>query len=864
MRWIGRFLLFLISLGFLAGIAGIGAVGFILNHYSRDLPDYSQLKNYEPPIVTRIYAGNGNLLAEYAQEKRIFMPIETIPATVKNAFIAAEDQNFYEHGGVDFMAVARAMVTNLKNRGSGKRLIGASTITQQVAKNFLLTNEVSYERKIKEAVLSFRIDKAMTKDQILELYLNEIFLGQRAYGVAAAALTYFNKPLDDLTVAEAAYLAALPKAPNNYHPVKQHDAALERRNWVVGRMLEDGYIVSAQAELAKSSPLVSTIVETDSVYAPYFAEEVRREIEKKYGPDSLYKGGLAVRTSVDPVLQKIAQKTLRDGLMEYDRRHGWRGPVTHIKDMGDDWKDNLGGVADPDDMIDPWKLGVVVRATDDRAAIGFKDGTQKNMLLDGVSWARKSLQDGYALGVEITSVRQVLDKGDVVMIEDVAGKLILRQIPKIQGAIVALDPHTGRVLAVQGGWKAGVSSFNRATQAKRQPGSAFKPFVYLAGLDKGFTPATRVLDAPFTIEQAPGQYWSPENYSGEFYGPTPIRVGVEKSRNLMTVRLADHIGMETIVEYARKFGIMDDMKPFLSHALGSGETTLLRLTTAYGMLVNGGKKITPTFIDRIQDRHGKTVFSYDQRPCPNCGNLIRWDGQDAPDVPDDREQIADPRTAYQMVSILEGVVQRGTAKKLSELGLTLAGKTGTTNESKDTWFIGFSPDLVVGVFAGFDEPKSLGKKETGASIAAPIFGDFMKQALGDTPPSPFRIPPGVKLVRINADTGRTALPGDAHMIWESFVPGTEPNVDDYVLDTGVITGMGETYQPYSAGDTGANVTDPAMGAPVYNDGNVQTYSTDDPFTSFSRPGGTAPAPQAPAPAPAQPADPALTGTGGLY
>lgn len=866
MRWIGRFLLFLISLGFLAGIAGIGAVGFILNHYSRDLPDYSQLKNYEPPIVTRIYAGNGNLLAEYAQEKRIFMPIETIPATVKNAFIAAEDQNFYEHGGVDFMAVARAMVTNLKNRGSGKRLIGASTITQQVAKNFLLTNEVSYERKVKEAVLSFRIDKAMTKDQILELYLNEIFLGQRAYGVAAAALTYFNKPLDDLTVAEAAYLAALPKAPNNYHPVKQHDAALERRNWVIGRMLEDGYIVSAQAELAKSSPLVSTIVETDSVYAPYFAEEVRREIEKKYGPDSLYKGGLAVRTSVDPMLQKIAQKTLRDGLMEYDRRHGWRGAVTQIKDMGNDWQEKLSAVKDPDDMIDPWKLGVVVRATDDRAAIGFKDGTQKNILLDGVSWARKSLQDGYALGAEVASVRQVLDKGDVVMVEDVADKLILRQIPKIQGALVALDPHTGRVLAIQGGWKAGVSSFNRATQAKRQPGSAFKPFVYLAALDKGFTPATRVLDAPFTIEQAPGQYWSPENYSGEFYGPTPIRVGVEKSRNLMTVRLADHIGMETVVEYARKFGIMDDMKPFLSHSLGSGETTLLRLTTAYGMLVNGGKKITPTFIDRIQDRHGKTVFSYDQRPCPNCGNLIRWDGQDTPDIPDDREQIADPRTAYQMVSILEGVVQRGTAKKLSELGLTLAGKTGTTNESKDTWFIGFSPDLVVGVFAGFDEPKSLGKKETGASIAAPIFGDFMKQALGDTPPSPFRIPPGVKLVRINADTGRTALPGDAHMIWESFVPGTEPNVDDYVLDTGVITGMGESYQPYDSGNTGMDAPYPGTGTPTYNDGNVETYSTDDPFTSFSKPGpgnGTNAAPP-PTPQPAVPADPALTGTGGLY
>lgn len=860
MRWMGRFFLFLISVGFVAGIAGVGAIGFILNHYSRDLPDYSQLKDYEPPIVTRIYAGNGNLLAEYAQEKRIFMPVETIPAIVKDAFIAAEDKNFYTHGGVDFMAVARAIVQNLKNRGSGKRLIGASTITQQVAKNFLLTNEVSYERKIKEAILSFRIDKAMTKDQILELYLNEIFLGQRAYGVAAAALTYFNKPLDDLTVAEAAYLASLPKAPNNYHPVKNHDAALARRNWVIDRMLEDGYVVSAQAELAKSSPLVSTFDNTDTVYAPYFAEEVRREIEKKYGPESLYKGGLAVRTSVDPRLQKIAEKTLRDGLMAYDKRHGWRGPVTHIKDMGDDWKAKLAEVKAPDDIIDPWQMGVVVRADDDDAAIGFKDGSQKKIFLPGVSWARKCLQECYALGGEIASVRQVLEKGDVVMVEEVAGKLVLRQIPKVQGALVALDPHTGRVLAMQGGWKAGISSFNRATQAKRQPGSAFKPFVYLAALDKGFTPAQRVLDAPFTIEQAPGQFWSPVNYSGEYYGPTPIRVGVEKSRNLMTVRLADHIGMKTVVEYAQKFGIMDDMKPFLSYALGAGETTLLRLTTAYGMLVNGGKKITPTFIDRIQDRHGETVFSYDQRPCPNCGVLIRWDGQDAPDVPDTREQIEDPRTAYQMVSILEGVVQRGTAKKLSELGLTLAGKTGTTNESKDTWFIGFSPDLVVGVFAGFDEPKSLGKKETGASIAAPVFGDFMKQALGDTPIMPFRIPPGVKLVRINADTGRTAMPGDAHMIWEAFVPGTEPNVDDYVLDTGVVTGMGETYTPY--GTEGGEAY--PGGTPADPNAAVQTYpagNTSDPFTSFSHPGsGTT----SPPPAPAAPVDPSLSGTGGIY
>ncbi|MBN8521701.1 MAG: penicillin-binding protein 1A [Alphaproteobacteria bacterium] len=862
MRWIGRIFIFLISLGFLGLILGGAAAGFILHHYSRDIPDYSQLKDYEPPIVTRIYAGDGNLLAEYAQERRIFMPIHTIPAMVKHAFIAAEDQNFYTHRGVDFMAVARAMVTNVKNRGSGRRLIGASTITQQVAKNFLLTNEVSYERKIKEAILSFRIDKAMTKDQILELYMNEIFLGQRAYGVAAAALTYFNKPLDDLTISEAAYLAALPKAPNNYHPVRQRDAAIARRNWVIGRMVEDGYITAGQAELAISSPLINTDMKTQEVDAPYFAEEVRREIEKKYGPESLYKGGLAVRTSVDPRLQNIAQQTLRQGLMDYDRRYGWRGPVTQITDMGDAWNEKLKSVKAPDDMISPWQLAVVIRAYDDRANLGFIDGTQKNILLEQVTWARKSGQK------EISSVRQVMDKGDVVMVEEVGGKLMLRQIPKIQGALVALDPHTGRVLAMQGGWKAGVSSFNRATQAQRQPGSAFKPFIYLAALDKGFTPAKRVLDAPFTLEQAPGQFWSPENYSGEFYGPTPIRVGMEKSRNLMTVRLADHIGMDTVVEYTKKFGIMDDMKPFLSNALGAGETTLMRLTTAYGMIVNGGKKITPTFIDRVQDRRGKTIFSDDTRPCPNCGPLIRWDGQNVPDVVDQREQIQDPRTAYQMVSILEGVIQRGTARALSELGLTLGGKTGTTNDSKDTWFIGFSPDLVVGVFVGFDDPKSMGEKETGASVSAPIFGAFMKQALGDEPPMPFRIPPGIKLVRINAATGRTAMPGDSNVIWESFVTGTEPNLDDYVLDTGVVTGLGESYMPYGASPDDApydpNNAYPPADTPVYQDGQVETYRPDDPFTSFSRPSNDLPDQTMPAPPPAIEPDPTLTGTGALY
>lgn len=881
MRWLGRLFLALFSLGFFGVILAIGGAALTIAHYGRDLPDYSQLKRYEPPIITRIYAGDGRLLAEYAQERRIFVPVESMPTMVKNAFIAAEDQNFYTHPGVDIMAIGRAAVLNFLHKGG--RLKGASTITQQVAKNFLLTNERSYERKIKEAILSTRMEKAMSKNQILELYLNEIYLGQRSYGVAAAAQTYFDKRLDDLNIAEIAYLAALPKAPNNYHPVRNHNTAITRRNWVIDRMQEDGYITSSQADLARAMPLAMTLKdESDVVSAPFFAEEVRRQLKTQYGEDSLYKGGLAVRTSIDPKLQMIAEKSLRNGLMAYDRRHGWRGPVKHFDSL-DDWHAQLISVDEPADMPDNWILAVVLESAPQSAKIGFADKNTGILSLPGVAWARACLEDCYALGPEITGVNDVLKKGDVVLVErnEKDKSWILQQIPKAQGALIAMDPHTGRVLAIQGGWKYGSSQFNRATQAKRQPGSAFKPFVYLAALDKGFTPATRVLDAPFTMEQSPGSYWNPTNYSGEYYGPTPIRVGVEKSRNLMTVRLADHLGMKTVVEYAKRFGIADDMKPYLSYALGAGETTLLKLTAAYGMLVNGGKKITPTIIDRIQDRRGETIYSYDRRPCPNCGKLIRWDGQSTPEVPDGREQIADERTAYQMVSILEGVVQRGTGAKLAALGRPLAGKTGTTNKSKDSWFVGFSPDLVVGVFVGFDEPKSLGKKETGASTAAPIFGDFMQEALKDTPPAPFRVPPGIKNVRINADTGRAAGPGDKDVIWEAFVTGTEPNLDDYVLDNNVIGG-GQAVDPslasgdsaYGYGENPVAVENPSIydspQTPPPMEQEPFTPSTNDSFTSFSNERGASPA----APTPVAPVYPLpetpssgkseINGTGGLY
>ncbi|MBI1300906.1 MAG: PBP1A family penicillin-binding protein [Alphaproteobacteria bacterium] len=799
MRYLWYGFLGLFSVGFIGAVVAVSAFLYILHYYAQDLPDYTQLRKYEPPIVTRLYAGDGHLLAEFAQEKRVFVPLEFIPEHVKESFIAAEDQNFYRHSGVDVKAVIRAMFTNIKNAGTGRRPEGASTIAQQVAKNFFLTNEVSYIRKIKEAILAYRMYQTLGKDRILELYLNEIYLGGGAYGVAAASLYYFGKSLEKLTIAEVSFLAALPKAPNNYHPVRHHEKALDRRNWVIERMLEENYISPAQAELATLAPLEIREDTAISVDAPYFAEEVRRELSERYGEDSLYKGGLVVKTSVDPSLQELADQSLRNGLMEYDMRHGWRGSLTNFQSM-DDWRRQLSEIERPEGMLREWFLAVVLDVSDDQALLGFEDPElQGTIKLDDVKWARKYLDEGYALGPEVTSISNLLKVGDVLMVENkpvnAEQLFLLRQVPIIQGALIALDPHTGRILAMQGGWnyRYGGSEFNRATQADRQPGSAFKPFVYLAALDKGFTPATLVLDAPFVLEDEVSGTWKPTNYSNEFYGPTPIRVGVEKSRNLMTVRLADFLGMDLIAKYSDHFGITEKMQPLLANSLGATETTLLKMTAAYGMLANGGKKITPTFIDRIQDRYGKTIFKHDQRPCENCGDLIKWEEQPVPNVPDVREQIADPRTAYQMVSIMEGVIQRGTAMRLRDLNRPLAGKTGTTNESRDAWFIGFSPNLVVGVYAGYDNPRSLGKKETGSSVAVPIFKNFMEQALSKRPVVPFRKPQGIRNIRINAETGVRARPGDQNVIWESFVIGTEPSDEMYILDGEGISVMSGHY-----------------------------------------------------------------------
>jgi penicillin-binding protein 1A len=791
-----RTLLTTFGLLLILAISGASGVLIIFQNYGQDLPEYRQLADYEPPVMSRVHGGDGRLLVEYAKEKRVFVPIKAMPRQVIQAFLSAEDHNFYNHPGVDFLSVVRAALTNIKNFGSSKRPIGASTITQQVAKNFLLTNEVSWRRKIKEAILAFRIERALSKDRILELYLNEIYLGFGSYGVATAALNYFDKSLGDLTVAEAAFLAALPKAPNNYNPVRNLRAATTRRNWVIGRMLVDGAINKNQAEFAKDTPLViRQRSATEYVTAEYFAEEVRRQLVNRYGEEKLYKGGLSVRTTLSPRLQAIANRVLREGLETYDRRHGWRGPITKLEDdtrletVGD-WKTGISKIL-PIKGIGDHVLAAVLSLTLKETLIGFADGSTGIIPLAEMKWARKWIESDKK-GPKVKRPEDVLAPGDIIIVDPIKeninkkpyppGSYALRQLPNIEGAIVAMDPHTGRILAMSGGYSFERSQFNRVTQAMRQPGSAFKPFVYLAALDEGYTPSTLILDAPFVIDQGPGlPKWRPANYTKKFYGPSTMRLGIEKSRNLMTIRLAQTIGMDKVSEYAQRLNIANDLGKTLSSALGSTETTLLRLTTAYAMLVNGGKQVTPTLVDRIQDRHGETIFLHDSRNCINCRAMV-WTSQDIPEVADQRAKVTEPTSAYQVVSMLEGVVERGTGRRIRAVGKPLAGKTGTTNDGKDTWFIGFSPDLAVGVFTGFDNPKTLGRRETGSSVAAPVFRNFMAEALKNETALPFRIPPGIRLVRVNAKTGKQARSGDKHIILEAFKPGTVPSGRAEVLE----------------------------------------------------------------------------------
>ena len=779
--WVISFLLAVISVG--GTIAAIGG-WMVYIHYSEDLPDYTQLSSYNPPVVSRVYAGDGRLLAEYAAENRVFVPIAAIPKRVINAFLSAEDKTFYTHPGIDVPSMIKAAWVNLLNYGRDKRPIGASTITQQVTKNFLLTNELSYGRKIKEAILALRIEKAFSKDRILELYLNQIYLGSGNYGVAAASINYFNKSLNELSIGEAAYLASLPKAPNNYNIKRNHEAALDRRNWVIDRMQENGDITADEANAAKAEPLEERARSaTERVTADYFAEEVRRELSARFGEDALYKKGLTVRSTVDPHLQEIADTALRRGLVAFDRTQGYRGPLKHVA-LGDDWQKTLAALPDMP-WLYQWQTAMVLAADKTGAQIGFKDGSNGQIPLAELTWARKVLAD-HSRGPAIKSGSDALQPGDIVAVEAVAkdkddkdypaGTYGLRQVPEVSGAFVAMDPHTGRVLAMTGGWSYQQSEFNRATQAMRQPGSSFKPIVYLAALESGFTPSTIILDAPMVINQGPGlPPWRPENFKQEYFGPATMRLGLENSRNLMTIRIAQTIGMAKVAEMAGRLGVIDNMQQTLAMSIGAGETTVLRMVTAYSMIVNGGKKVEPTFIDRVQNSLGWTMYRQDQRKCDGCSG-IAYDGQPPPDLPDDRPQVLDPAVAYQMVSMQQGVVQRGTGFAVKAVGKPLAGKTGTTNDGRDVWFVGYSPDLAAGLYLGYDQPRSLGEQATGGTLSAPIFRDFMMEALKDKPATPFRVPPGIRLVRVNYKTGQRPQPGDTGLaIWEAFRPGTEPN-----------------------------------------------------------------------------------------
>jgi penicillin-binding protein 1A len=756
------------------------------------------------------------------------------------AFLSAEDSRFYEHGGIDFQGVLRAAIKYAETKATGRGSIqGASTITQQVAKNFLLTSDRTFDRKIKEAILAIRIERAYSKDKILELYLNEIYLGIGSYGVAAASLNYFNKELKDLTVEEAAYLAALPKAPNNYHPFRNRQKATERRNWILDQMAGNGFLKPEEAAAAKAKPLEVKFRPSGAhiFAAEYFAEEVRRSINAQYGEEKLYAGGLSVRTTLNPRLQEIARLALIDGLVNYDRDQGWRGPVAKI-DISGDWGVPLGAIDIPSDIM-PWRLGVVLQAGKDKAVVGLRPSRQQDgtltkdreaveITLAEVKWARVP-----ATKATPKAITDILAPGDVIYVapkdpRKLDGVWSLMQIPEVGGGLVAMDPHTGRVLAVAGGFSFAMSQFDRVIQAKRQPGSSFKPFVYAAALDNGYKPTSIILDAPIEIEQGPGQdIWKPENYDKEkSFGPTTLRVGVEKSRNQMTVRLAQDVGMPIITEYAKRFGIYDDLLPVLSMSLGAGETTLLRMATAYSMLANGGKQVRATLIDRIQDRWGRSVWKHDARECVGC-SADAWANQPEPEIPDDRKQVIDPHTAYQVTSVLEGVVQRGTATVLKGLNRPIAGKTGTTNEERDAWFVGYTPDLVVGVYVGFDTPRPMGKGRTGGGVAAPIFGEFIKRALAEEPATPFRVPPGLKLVRVNLKTGLRAGPTDSQSILEAFKPNEDPD-DAYSI-------------------IGFQVSDTAN-APAGSTASSGSYSSANDAWAPAAPPGNAPEPPAPPPA----------------
>ncbi len=768
-RFVGSFLgaiFTAVTLGILFAALSIGGIFYM---YSRDLPSHESLAQYTPPTISRIYSGEGEIIDEFAKERRLFVPIEDIPDLVKEAFISAEDKNFYTHHGYDVGGMAAAFRDAILSRGREVR--GASTITQQVMKNFLLSGDRTGERKIKEIILATRLEESLSKDKILELYLNEIFLGQNSYGVAAAAQTYFNKPLTALTAGEVAYLATLPKAPSEMHPVRNKDRALERRAYVLNRMAEDGYITPEVAKAEAETPLL-TVQNGDfpafrEALPPrsYFTDEIRRQLSTTFGEDEFFAGGLSIRATVDPEMQVVAAAALREALEKYDRSQGiWRGTKKALtaEELAD-WRSALAGVEVPRDVAG-WSPAVVLELGETDATIGIEGQPEEGVIpAKDVTWARKLEADG-SLGRKAKVAADLLAVGDVVLVRQVTNddgsfeRWSLRQIPEVQGAFMAMDVYSGRVLSMQGGFSYQESVFNRTTQATRQPGSSFKPFVYAAALDSGFTPGTIVIDAPIEVETAQG-LWTPKNASNKFYGPTPLRTGIEQSRNLMTVRVAQEIGMEKVADYAERFGVYSPMQPFLANALGAQETTLFKMVAAYSMFANGGERVEPTLVDRVQDRFGRTVYRHDTRICQDCNATTLPAGQGLT-LRSERERVMDAITAYQLTSMMQGVVQRGTASGSVNLPVPVAGKTGTTNDAKDVWFIGFTSNIAAGCYIGYDQPRSLGGGASGGGFCGPVFQKFMSEAVKKYGGSEFRVPPGGRFVKLDRFTG-ALLPDDA-------------------------------------------------------------------------------------------------------
>jgi penicillin-binding protein 1A len=770
-------------------------VGAVFWMYGRDLPSHESLAQYTPPTISRIYSGQGKLIDEFAKERRLFAPADTIPPLIKQAFISAEDKNFYIHDGYDLRGIGAAAVDAVRSRGQDVR--GASTITQQVMKNFLLSGDRRAERKIKEIILAARLEETLPKEKILELYLNEIFLGQNSYGVAAASQTYFNKTLSELAPHEAAFLASLPKAPSDYHPVRRKDRLLSRRNFVLREMKENGYITEAVYENEVAQPLRSVQngdFESFKAELPprdYFTDEIRRQLSENFGEGEFFTGGLTVRATIDNEMQPIAAQALQQQLEDYDRGIGiWNGTGKKIAadKLGDEatWREALAETRVPRDIAleNQWYPAVVLSVGDTDAQIGIEgvESTPEGHFIPAkdVQWARKRLENG-KLGPAARTAGDLLEVGDVVLVRrmtaDNDGSFIrwtLRQVPEVEGGFVAMDVNTGRVIAMQGGFSYQSSVFNRATQAKRQPGSSFKPFVYAAALDSGYTPATIVVDAPIEINTPQG-LWRPRNSSNKFYGPTPLRTGIEQSRNLMTIRLAQEVGMNVVGDYAERFGVYDNLSPVLANALGSQETTLYQMVSAYAMFANGGERVEPTLVDRVQDRYGRTVYKHDQRICNDCQLASLAEGL-GPRIVSNRERVMDPITAYQLTSMMKGVVDRGTAKGAINLPVPIAGKTGTTNDAKDVWFVGFSSNIVAGCYIGFDNPRSLGTRAYGAGMCGPVFQRFMSQAIKKFGGGPFEVPPGGHFIKIDRFTGARLSDSASgpNVVAEYFRDGEEP------------------------------------------------------------------------------------------